>query len=237
MIDLANAFAPASWEHWLGTDPYGSDLALRIAEGAWLSLSTAALVTALTLSAGLAVGSLSALAPPSAEAAVKRLIDGFLAFPGFLLAILLASIMPPSNATVVFALSVTGWAGHARLSNALVHKALAAPYIEAARAAGAPMPRILLRHVWPQLRGQLAIQALLSMAHVILGEASLSFLGLGGPADSPSLGRLIAEGRRYLVEAPQLSVAPGIALVATLAFFHFLVLRERRGIPKGVELG
>ncbi len=225
MIDLSHAFAPVSAHHLLGTDPYGNDLALRILEGAAISISTAAAVTVITLSAGFMIGSASALAPSLIEAVFKRGIDAFLAFPGFFLAILLASIMPPSTATVIFALSITGWASSARLCNALVHKVLVAPFIESARASGAPMSRILLRHVWPQLRAQIGVQAILSMAHVILGEASLSFLGLGGPVDSPSWGRLIAEGRQYLIEAPRLSIAPGLALVLTLVSFSVLGLR------------
>lgn len=217
--DLARALCPPSSEHWLGCDAYGIPLGMRILAGAWRSLRIATLVTAITMAIGLFVGTVAALAPRWIDGILLLLIDWFLAFPGLLLAILIASIMPHTEATIIFALAATAWAGRARFARVLVQDLARRPHVEAAKANGASGPRIVLRHIWPGLHGQMAIQAALSMGGVIMSEASLSFLGLGGTIDNPSWGRLIAEGRDFLIEAPHLSIIPGIIFVlAVLAF-------------------
>jgi len=235
--DLSQAFLPPSAAHWLGCDAYGADLGLRLVEGAWISVRTGIAVTLITLSVGLAVGTLSALSPPAARTTIRRVIDTFLAFPGLLLAILLASILPPSDATVIVALAVTGWAGHARFCEGLVLRTASLPFVEAATAGGATPARVITRHIWPAILGQLAVQGILSFAHVILGEASLSFLGLGGPVDSSSWGRLVAEGRDYLVEAPHLSLFPGLALVVALSALQLFASRLRKRLDPSIRQG
>ena len=233
MIDLQHAFESPTLKHWLGTDPYGTDLGARLFSGAAISFTTAISVTLITMSVGIFIATLTALAPRMAAGFLRRIIDAFLAFPGLLLAILLASVMPPSNSTVIFALSITGWAAHARLFTALIKNTLTFPYIEAARASGATSSHIIVRHVWPSLFAQIFVQALFSMAHAILGEASLSFLGMGGPVDSPSWGRLIAEGRQYLVEAPHLSIVPGLALMIVLFSIYFAATKMQNRMKLG----
>ncbi len=233
MIDLQHAFESPTLRHIFGTDPYGVDLGIRLVQGATISFTTAISVTVITMTVGILVATLTALAPRMASSFLRRIIDAFLAFPGLLLAILLASVMPPSNSTVVFALSITGWASHARLFTALIKNTLTFPYIEAARASGATTSHLILRHVWPSLLTQIFVQALFSIAHAILGEASLSFLGMGGPVDSPSWGRLIAEGRQYLVEAPHLSIAPGLALMLVLFSLYFAATKMQNRMKLG----
>jgi peptide/nickel transport system permease protein len=219
---LSRALAAPSEQHWFGCDPFGADLGARLLAGAWRSLRVATAVTGLTMAAGFAIGAAAAAASPAADAALMRAADLFLAFPGILLAILIASFMPHSEASVIFALAATGWAGRARFCRGLVRNVLARPYVEAASASGASLARLLRRHVLPNVTGQLLIQASLSMGGVILAEASLSFLGLGGALGNPSWGRLIAEGREYLVEAPHLSILPGIAFVLSVVGFNLL---------------
>lgn len=231
-MDLGHAFLSPSHDHFFGTDAYGIDVLNRMISGAGTSLAVAASVTALTVGIGLLIGTSTAIAPGKAALVCRRFIDAVLAFPGLLLAILLASILPPSLTTVIFVLALTGWAGQARLYDALVRGSLSSPHIEALKATGASTTHAITKHVWPELLPQILVQALLTAAGAILGEASLSFLGIGGPVDSPSWGRLIAEGRQYLVEAPHLSIFPGLALAATLYAIHVAAgkLQKRPGL-------
>ncbi|MEW6057417.1 MAG: ABC transporter permease [Bdellovibrionota bacterium] len=217
--DLARAFHPPSLKNGLGYDAYGVSLGHRILTGAWHSLWVSALVTAITLFLGLVIGTAAALGPKAIQVVSRNLIDCFLGFPGLLLAILIASIMPHNNATLVFSIAATGWTGRARFCQALLGKLSHEPHIEAARAQGASLVRILSRHLWPLLAGQLLIQASLAMGQAILAEASLSFLGLGGNAGNESWGTLISEGRDHLIEAPHISLIPGVFFVIIVLAF------------------
>lgn len=220
--DLTQAFCTPSKQHVLGCDAFGSDLSARILAGAAKSLRIGLIVTLFTMTIGLILGTLAAILPARAGAWIMRVVDYFLAFPSLLLAILLASLLKPGEVSVVFALTLTGWTSYARLSRALAKKTLSQPFIEAARSNGASQLRIVFRHIWPSIAGQIAIQCAIGIGYVILGEASLSFFGFGGPLDNPSWGQLIAEGREYLVEAPHLSLFPGIALGLSVLAFNLL---------------
>lgn len=226
---LSRALEPPSKNHWLGCDALGWDVMGQILKGAFQSLKIGLTVTTLNLFTGLIFGSLAAIAPAWLEATLMRIVDSVMAFPGLLLAIFLASIMPHSASTIVIALALTGWTGRSRFCYGLARQILKEPYIDAAVANGASMPRIILMHVWPSMGAQLGTQAALSMGYVILAEASLSFLGLGGEVDNPSWGRMIADGREYLIEAPHLSIAPGVAFVSTVLAFNLVAegLRQR----------
>lgn len=227
--NLAFAFQAPSRTHLFGCDAFGNDLSVEVLLGAHQSLKVATEVTALNLIVGLLVGTAMAIARPPVTFVLSSIVDIFLSFPGLLLAILLASIMPHSEKTVVFALVVTGWTGRARFCRALAQDLLRSPFIEAAFATGASSSRIILKHLWPSMTGHLTVQCALSMGSVILGEASLSFLGLGGSSSNSSWGRLIADGREYLVEAPHLSLIPGAIFVLTVFGFNILAegLRQR----------
>ena len=231
--DLSRSMAGPSFQHFLGCDPYGVDLGRRLLVGAWQSVRVALVVTALTISIGIMVGTTAAFASQRLSTVILRLIDMLMAFPGLLLAILLASIMPHNEATIIFALSVTRWTGSARFCHALVGSTMREAYIEAARANGASTLRLITRHIWPALTGQVLIQASLSMSAVILAEASLSFLGLGGSTNNSSWGKIIAEGREYLIEAPHLSLFPGIIFIASVLAFTLLAEGLRLRLDRG----
>ena len=221
-FDLSQAFCESSATHLLGCDAYGNDLGWRTAFGVFHSLKISTMTVTCTSLLGLIIGTGITFAPKPLASICLRLIDCFLAFPGLLLAILIAALMPPSPYTVVFSLVIMGWASHARLVRVLLLQTLKQPYVEAARATGASPLRILIREVYPALWGQLLVQATLGLSSVILAEASLSFLGLGGPIGQPSLGALIAEGREYLVESPHVAIVPGCALLLLVLMFQIL---------------
>jgi len=221
-VDISAAFCKPSKIHIMGCDAYGNDLMTRILMGAWRSLTIALVTVTATAIIGVLSGTALVLAPRFLGLIGLRFIDCFLAFPGLLLAILMASLMRASSSTVMISLIVMGWASQARLVRALMLQTMPMPFVESSRAAGAGTWRILVKDIYPALWGQLKIQWVFSISAVIMGEAGLSFLGLGGPLGEPSWGALIAEGRSYLVEAPHLSLFPGIALFLTVLTFQFL---------------
>lgn len=226
--DLASAFQGPSGAHWLGCDAFGSDLGRQLLAGSWHALWIGLVVTALNMFTGLVIGTVAGLAPYWLDEAIARVIDLTLAFPGLLLAIFLTAMMPRSEGTVIFALALTGWTTRARFCRSLVRQIASEPYVEAAIASGAGHARVVLRHIWPALGGQLLVQSALSLGYVILAEASLSFLGLGGATENPSWGRLIAEGREYMVEAPHLSIIPGLVFLTAVIACNLIAEGLRR---------
>jgi peptide/nickel transport system permease protein len=153
---------------------------------------------------------------------VSRVIDVLLAFPGLLLAIALVAVLGPSFSNVVLALTVIGWVGYARLVRGQVLRTREFEYVQAARALGASSARILWRHVIPAAFPAVVVQATLGMAGAILGEAALSFLGLGVQPPTPSWGTMLSGGRAHLLDAPHLTIFPGIAIALLVLGFNFV---------------
>jgi peptide/nickel transport system permease protein len=160
---------------------------------------------------------------------ISRVIDTLLAFPGLLLAIAIVAVLGPSLANVLVALTLIGWVGYARLVRGQVLRAREFEYVQAARAEGAGTPRILWRHVIPTAVPALVVQATLGMAGAIIGEASLSFLGLGVQPPTPSWGTMLNGGRAHILDAPHLTIFPGLAIALLVLGFNFLGdgLRDR----------
>jgi peptide/nickel transport system permease protein len=152
-----------------------------------------------------------------------------MAFPGILLAIALVAALGPSLRNVVIALATIGWVGYARLVRGQVLKAREFEYVQAARSLGASAPRVLVRHVLPFAYPAVLVQATLGMAGAIVAEASLSFLGLGVQPPAPSWGAMLDAGRSHLLDAPHLTIFPGIAIALLVVGFNFLGdgLRDR----------
>jgi peptide/nickel transport system permease protein len=163
------------------------------------------------------------------DEAISRLIDVLLAFPGLLLAIALVAVLGPSLRNVVVALTLIGWVGYARLVRGQVLRAREFEYVQAARALGASTSRILARHVMPSAMPAVTVQATLGMGAAILSEASLSFLGLGVQPPAPSWGTMLSYGKTHLLDAPHLTLFPGLAIAVLVLGFNFLGdgLRDR----------
>jgi peptide/nickel transport system permease protein len=167
---------------------------------------------------------------------ISRLTDILMAFPGILLAIALVAVLGPSLGNVVFALTIIGWVGYARLVRGQVLRAREFEYVRAAQALGAATPRVLLRHIIPGALPAVVVQATLGMAGAILGEAALSFLGLGVQPPAPSWGSMLNGGRAHLLDAPHLTLFPGLAMALLVLGFNFLGdgLRDLAD-PKGMR--
>jgi len=221
-IDLAHAFARPSFAHWLGCDSLGRDVLARILWGARLSLTVAIAVVAFSLIVGSLIGGSAALAGGGVDNLVMRAVDIVMAFPGFLLAIALAAILGPGLADLMIALTAMGWTGYARLVRGEVLSLREREYIAAARALGGDGQRLLLRHLLPGVAGPLAVRATFGIGGIIVAEAALSFLGLGVPAPAPSWGNMLQAGQPFLLVAPYLTMAPGIAISLAVLGFNLL---------------
>ncbi|BCN93457.1 cytochrome c550 [Thiomicrorhabdus immobilis] len=212
-VDL-NAFLSApNQQAWLGSDELGRPVLQRVALGAQTSLFVALGVVFFSAIIGTTIGVLSGYLGGWVDRVITKVIDVFLAFPGLLLAIALAAILGPGIENVVFALVVVGWVGYARLSRAQTMSIRHREHILAARALAVPTPIMLYRHVLPLILAPLGVEATFGIAGAVISEAGLSFLGLGVQPPEASWGSMIKEGTRYLLVAPHLVLAPGLALM------------------------
>ncbi len=221
-LHLDLAFQAPSFRNWLGYDPFGVELSHRIAEGAFFSISTSLVSSFISVGIAVCVSILQVYSPTPVASIFHKFVDGLLAFPGLLLAILFAVLLPPSNLTVVSILTLTSWAGSSKIFHGILTKSLHDEYVEASQAFGATKFWIFKTHLFKRLLPFVSLQFIFIFLGTLLAESSLSFLGLGSPLDSPSWGRLIAQGRQYLIEAPHLSVFPGISLILTLLSLQIL---------------
>ncbi|MBN1946394.1 MAG: ABC transporter permease [Bradymonadales bacterium] len=228
-LDILEQLQGPSSRHWFGTDENGADLLTLILHGARIALVVGGSTVLLSGAVGVLVGALSGYFGGVVDAVFMRLTDVVMAFPGILLAILIIFVTQnPSLFSVVLALSVTGWAGYARIVRGQVLSERERPYVEAARSLGQREIWILFVHVLPNCMAPVLIQATFGLAGAILAEAALSFLGLG-PQNTPSWGALLDQGVTYFLLTPHLAIFPGIAIALTVLGVNLLGdgLRDR----------
>jgi peptide/nickel transport system permease protein len=208
--------------HWFGLDELGRDILARLLVGARISLLVGAVVVGISASVGTMLGSIAGYYGGLVDDVVSRVSDVLMAFPGLLLAIAVVAVLGPSLTNVVLALTLIGWVGYARLVRGQVLRVRELEYVQAARALGAATPHILARHVIPATLPALIVQATLGMGGAILAEASLSFLGLGVQPPAPSWGTMLNYGRSHLLDAPHVTIFPGLAIALLVLGFNFL---------------
>ena len=209
--------------HWLGQDRLDRDILSRIIYGARVSMQIALGATLISLIVGVAVGAVAGFYPGRVDSTLMRITDAFYAFPGILLAISIAVVFDrPSVAAVLIALAAVGWTGIARLVRSQVLVARENDYVHAARALGARPVRVIFRHVVPNCLGPVIVAATLRMAGNILGEAGLSFLGIGVEITRPSWGNMLAAARGQLTTHWWMCFFPGLAIAFTVLGFNLL---------------
>ncbi len=210
--NLAHLLEKPSHAHLLGTDENGCDVLSELLYGARLAAAISLTVVALCLAIGIAVGTIAGYFGGTVDELIMRAVDVLLAFPGILLNLAIVAIVPSAGVGVfVFALTINGWVGYARVARGQVLQVREREFVQAARAIGASPWRIMLRHVVPNTLSPLIVQATFGFAGVILVEASLSFLGLGR-LHNYSWGSLLSQGTTYLWRTQHLAMAPGIAI-------------------------
>lgn len=213
--DPVNRMLPPSTDNWFGTDNWGRDVFDRTIVGTRLSFLVGFSVTLLSTVVGVSIALIISYFR-ILDAVMMRFVDGFLAFPTILLALALISLIGPSIGNVIIALSVTATASKIRLVRGAVLSLRESTYVEAARAVGVPVPRILMFHVLPNIVSIIIVQATFTLASAILAEASLSFLGAGVPEYVPSWGNIIATGQGYIQVGFHISFFPGLFLTVTV---------------------
>jgi peptide/nickel transport system permease protein len=205
-----------SWVHVLGTDKLGRDYLSRLIFGARVSIMIGLLVALIAGVIGTTLGVLAGYFGGRVDAVISYVITTRLALPVVLVALALASLVGGSITTVVTMLGLLLWDRFAVVTRSAVQQIRDADFITAARLVGASTPYILVRELLPNIMGPLIVVTTLEMAHAILLEATLSFLGLGVQPPTPSWGLMVAEGKAYMLFQPWVIVLPGIALVTLI---------------------
>jgi peptide/nickel transport system permease protein len=220
--ELALRLAAPSLSHPFGLDELGRDILARVLAGARISFFVGVIVVSISASLGTMLGAVAGYFGGILDDAIGRAIDILLAFPGLLLAIALVAVLGPSLVNVLVALTIIGWVGYARLVRGQVLRVRELEYVQAARAMGAGAPHILWRHIVPAAMPAVVVQATLGMGGAIVGEAALSFLGLGVQPPAPNWGTMLNGGRAHLLDAPHLTIFPGLAIAVLVLGLNFL---------------
>jgi ABC-type dipeptide/oligopeptide/nickel transport system permease subunit len=219
--DLPYALAGPSLEFPLGTDEFGRCILSRILYGARLSLLVGVIATAIGAGAGILCG-LAAGYFPRLDAPIMRIMDVLLAFPSILLAIAVVAALGPSLVNVMIAVGVRSIPSYARLARSMVLSLKELEFVQGATALGASHPRVLFRHILPNSVSPLLVFSSMQIATAILLAAILSFLGLGVQPPTPEWGKMVSDGRAYLMEAPHVSLFPGLAIFVAVMGFNCL---------------
>lgn len=210
-ISYQSRFVEPSAEFIFGTDHYGRSIFSRVVMGTHLSLLIGISVVAITAFFGVLIGAVAGYFP-RLDGLIMRCMDALMAFPPIMLAIAIAAALGAGLLNLIVALGITYTPRTARIVRAAVLGVRNAEYIESARLSGASDRRIIVKHVLPNTMAPLIVDLTFVFAYAILAEAALSFLGVGPPPPTPTWGNIIAEGRDYLVDAPWISVFPGLVI-------------------------
>ena len=214
--DVRAALEPPGAAHLFGTDQSGRDVFSRVVHGAGRSVGIGVLATALALVIGLVVGALSGIAARAIDATVMRVTDVLLAFPEFLIALVVVAVLGPGPTNVAIAVTIAAVPVYVRLARVQTRSLALAEHVEAARILGVPPMRAFIRHVVPGVLGSLSVLATIGIGSSILAAAGLSFLGLGPIEPSPEWGLMLSGGRNVLGTAWWIAVFPGVAITLTV---------------------
>jgi peptide/nickel transport system permease protein len=213
---------PGTAGHWLGTDALGRDLAARIVTGLGWSLGVAAVATAIAAAIGTSLALVAAENEGWVRTAILQLVAAVLSFPGLVVAIAVIAVVGHGYWPLTLTLGLLSWPVFARVTYAEARGLLERDYVLAARLSGASRVRILAGHVLPGIAPTLYVMLAFHLADMLVAESALSFLGLGAPLGSPSLGNMLSESRQYLFVAPWLMFVPAAAIVAVVIAANLL---------------
>ena len=221
-ISLTERLQGPSWAHWLGTDNFGRDTLSRLIYGARTSLFVGLTSVGLASVVGMVLGGMAAYYGGWFGAVVMRLMDALMALPVVVLALVVAALLGGGLWNVIFALSVSQVPEYARLMAGQVRSVKENDYITAVRSLGAKDRRIMFGHLFPNSFAPLIVQFTLQVGSTILGEAILSFLGIGITPPTAAWGAMISDARDYLLHQPIMSIVPGLAIMLTVFAFNMV---------------
>ncbi|WP_090634891.1 nickel transporter permease [Neobacillus massiliamazoniensis] len=219
---LTERMQPPSSKHWFGTDDFGRDIFTRILYGARISLWVGFFSVLGSVVIGTVLGIVAGYYGRWVDAIISRIFDIMLAFPSILLAIAVVSILGPSLQNALIAIAVINIPNFGRLVRSRVLSVKQEEFIMAARAVGMKDARILFHHILPNSISPVIVQATLAIATAIIEAAALGFLGLGAQPPSPEWGKMLADSKQYLVQAPWTLLFPGIAIMLTVLGFNLM---------------
>ena len=221
-IDMASKLQAPSRLHWLGTDPFGRDVASLLLVGARNSILVGVIAVSIGLLVGVSLGLLAAAKRGWIEEVIMRLADFTFAFPAILSAIMMTAVFGAGIVNSIIAIGIFNIPNFARVTRASANAVWSREFVLAARACGLGPLQITLRHVLPNISSVLIVQTTIRFAIAILAEAALSYLGLGTQPPNPSWGRMLAEAQTLLFQAPLLGVFPGVAIVLAVLGLNLL---------------
>lgn len=222
-IDIRARFSPPMTDHhYLGTDPLGRDIAARLLMAGRISLLVGFFAMVLSIFVGALVGVIAGYFGGWLNAALMRLVDGFLSFPSIFLLLALAAVLSPSPLMITVIIAVTSWMEVARIVEAEVRSLREREFVLAGRMLGLTRAHIMFREILPNAIGPIIVAATLTVARAILIEAYISFLGFGIQPPLPSWGNMLNGAQQYLASAPWLAIVPGIAITVAVSSFNFI---------------
>jgi peptide/nickel transport system permease protein len=221
-LDVKDRLLPPSSHHWFGTDNIGQDVFSRVIWSTRISLTVASLAIFFSLMIGVVLGLTAGYFGGAVDYIIAGTIDLFWTFPAFLLALAFAAALGPSLANVILAISISYWAGFARLMRGQALSIRERQFVEASRALGAGNGRIMFTHILPNCIAPLLVWASIGVADAITIESSLSFLGAGTPPSTPSWGNMLNLGLPFIGEAWWIATFPGVVLLITVLGFNLL---------------
>ena len=221
-MNLANKLQGPSAQHWLGTDPFGRDVASLLLVGARNSIVVGLIAVGIGLGAGVALGLLASVRRGWTEEVIMRLADFTFAFPAILSAIMMTAVFGASIVVSIVAIGIFNIPTFARITRASANAIASREFVLAARACGKGPWRITLEHILPNIASILIVQTTIQFAIAILAEAALSYLGIGTQPPQPSWGRMLSEAQTLLFQAPMLAVYPGVAIALAVLGLNLL---------------
>lgn len=214
--NAAQSLLPPSAEHVFGTDQAGRDVFARVIYGARYSLLVGFGASAVALLVGLVIGVVSGLAPRAADTVITRILTVAMAFPEFLLALIVIAIVGPGETSLLVAIAIAAAPVYARVARSQTLVVRQSSYVRAATSLGVPRWRSVLRHVIPNTLGPLLVMGTIGIGSAIVTAAGLSFLGLGPKAPTPEWGVILSDGRNFLESAWWIALFPGLVITATV---------------------
>ena len=221
-IDIRNKLSGPSWDHWLGTDQLGRDVLSRLIVGTKIALYLAVTSVSIALIIGIVLGMIAAFTNQWIDWALLLVFDTVKSFPGIMFALTIVALFGPSVNSIVVVIVFSTFPSYARLVRTQVMSLRNSEFIEAQRAMGSSLPRILRLHILPNVIGPVLIVASMDVPLVIGVEAGLSFLGLGVRPPTPSWGAILNDGFLFIRNTPWIVFAAGLPLILTTVAFTSL---------------